>query len=876
MIAGSTEKIKSLQPYRVPLMEPHWIPMGRTFDGYYRWKGESSGNSATAINYLKTRIDLQEGKPEEYDIYINGDDLDPEDGLEIPATQTSLDYVIYNNDDMSNIDFFDTKSFNDTAKLKKVSSDLKKELKDNWDKLSKNVKGIYKVLLYLALGFMVTSLIVIGIMIVKGTIFKDSITDLMKKNMGITDDKLPNEYYQKKFTNQWLFTLLTLILIILAIILTITLTGVISKLTSTYNENSKLLDSVKVYAKATVNSGKKNNALQNGLGSKKDIDENTVDKDGNNLLGRMGPSLHGQKLDELVDNNGNRLYLSYLEIPYYDFSGNVQTGEMIVHKQLADEVLLIFQELYNIQYPIERMELVDNYGADDWKSIEANNTSAFNYRGVNDGPISNGLSNHAYGECIDINPLINPYIDNYWGGGTPDTSHDDKYIDRDGMAGWSETDKKAKADEGTQAYDIFIKYGWRWLKYAGGGNDLDSQHFDKLDPSNAQTIDWSNVSSSSSSSKNSSSSTSSSSSSSNSQITEFTKYQLTDQELTALTAVAFSEQGWDEPRGASVEASLMANLFELQHNGSFNGQTGGTGLYNMVKYSGWFAEVSKYIDSGCKYDYNPGNYSPVTEEEKAVVRSVLVDGKRTIPGYVDEHDSWSEKDFTAYKNRNDRQDITNSREAYTQFETYIINDHGSDYTFWGFSNPDNPGSDAFGYISEENRQRIGEFHYEFDGNVSANTSKMIEVGFVTNFEGLYMMESNFNWDNYLGHNIIYMICGMILSVLKVVLHFILYFRMLIIAGIIAITPAIVVIDAFLKIKGDNGILKRFAVLYLECLFFRPLVQIIYRVFANNNNKTVEDNPFYIMFAVVTLIIITIVYIKKIFRDFRKKETIVEE
>lgn len=53
--------------------------------------------------------------------------------------------------------------------------------------------------------------------------------------------------------------------------------------------------------------------------------------------------------------------LSYLTIPYFDFNGSVQQGHMIVNKKLADEVLLIFQELYKIKYPIEKMELIDNF-----------------------------------------------------------------------------------------------------------------------------------------------------------------------------------------------------------------------------------------------------------------------------------------------------------------------------------------------------------------------------------------------------------------------------------------------------------------------------------------------------------------------------------
>ena len=100
--------------------------------------------------------------------------------------------------------------------------------------------------------------------------------------------------------------------------------------------------------------------------------------------------------------------LSYLTIPHYDFNYNVTTGHLVVAKSVAEEVLDIFAELYDVKYPIERMELIDKYNADDYTSIEYNNTSAFNYRVVSTG--TGKLSNHAFGRAIDINPQQNPYV----------------------------------------------------------------------------------------------------------------------------------------------------------------------------------------------------------------------------------------------------------------------------------------------------------------------------------------------------------------------------------------------------------------------------------------------------------------------------------
>ena len=73
----------------------------------------------------------------------------------------------------------------------------------------------------------------------------------------------------------------------------------------------------------------------------------------------------------------------------------------------ADEFIYLFKELFINKFPIERMELIDNFGGDDIKSMESNNTSAFNYRVISG---KDKLSKHAFGMAIDINPLYNPCV----------------------------------------------------------------------------------------------------------------------------------------------------------------------------------------------------------------------------------------------------------------------------------------------------------------------------------------------------------------------------------------------------------------------------------------------------------------------------------
>lgn len=155
--------------------------------------------------------------------------------------------------------------------------------------------------------------------------------------------------------------------------------------------------------------------------------------------------------------------LAYLQMRYVDFHGMTQVGEMIVHYSLAREVLEIFCELYKSGYQIEKMRLVDEYDADDERSMADNNSSAFNYRVVADTDM---ISMHGYGRAIDVNPLINPYIV----GEKVMPANAVQYVDR--------SKKFAhKIDHDDLCYKLFKARGWTW-----GGDwktQKDYQHFYK-------------------------------------------------------------------------------------------------------------------------------------------------------------------------------------------------------------------------------------------------------------------------------------------------------------------------------------------------------------------------------------------------------------
>ena len=173
--------------------------------------------------------------------------------------------------------------------------------------------------------------------------------------------------------------------------------------------------------------------------------------------------------------------LRYLTIPYIGFDGQEHQGEMIVAVDLADEVLEIFSELYDIGYPIEKMELVDKYGYSDYQTIEANNTSAYNCRKADNN--SSSWSNHAFGRAIDINPQINPCIIN----GSNTHSNANTYANRSDRSSWDENAKKAYIGTDSKIYEIFKNHGWTWGGESFGSNYLDYQHFEKKEKGSSTT-----------------------------------------------------------------------------------------------------------------------------------------------------------------------------------------------------------------------------------------------------------------------------------------------------------------------------------------------------------------------------------------------------
>jgi hypothetical protein len=154
--------------------------------------------------------------------------------------------------------------------------------------------------------------------------------------------------------------------------------------------------------------------------------------------------------------------LRLLTLSYRGFDRRSHTGQLIVNRSVATRVVSVFSRLYRANFPIRRMRLVDAYGGSDFRSIEADNTSAFNCRTATG---SSSWSNHAYGLAIDVNPIENPYVS-----ASGSTAHraSRPYLNRSRI-------RRGMAYPGGVLVSAFRSASWGWGGYWSGAKDY--QHF---------------------------------------------------------------------------------------------------------------------------------------------------------------------------------------------------------------------------------------------------------------------------------------------------------------------------------------------------------------------------------------------------------------
>ncbi len=99
--------------------------------------------------------------------------------------------------------------------------------------------------------------------------------------------------------------------------------------------------------------------------------------------------------------------LRRVEVSYWGYDGRAHQGELIVHRSVAPAMVRVFSKLYQQRFQIARMQRMEHFGGSDTRSMDANNTHAYNCRYVAG---TTRWSEHAYGKSVDINPEQNPYV----------------------------------------------------------------------------------------------------------------------------------------------------------------------------------------------------------------------------------------------------------------------------------------------------------------------------------------------------------------------------------------------------------------------------------------------------------------------------------
>ncbi len=150
---------------------------------------------------------------------------------------------------------------------------------------------------------------------------------------------------------------------------------------------------------------------------------------------------------------------------------------------------------------------------------------------------------------------------------------------------------------------------------------------------------------------------------------------LSEEEILKIASLCQQEQG--SAVGAAAEAELMANKYELASTKSkFKNLYDYVRNNNEANPGSWWWKAGEFMD---KMNASPDILS--------AVKDVIVNGKRTMPPYINEHDGF--KDISSISTGS-----VYNRADYHPNETIVYNNMGSKYTFYSFPTET---SDPFGY-----------------------------------------------------------------------------------------------------------------------------------------------------------------------------------
>ena len=98
--------------------------------------------------------------------------------------------------------------------------------------------------------------------------------------------------------------------------------------------------------------------------------------------------------------------LAWVRLAFWGFDGQRHTGELLVHRTVAADIVQVFGVLYRVRFPQEQVGIVRSYDPDAASTGDGNGTGSFVCRPSTGATY---FSQHAYGLALDLNAFQNPY-----------------------------------------------------------------------------------------------------------------------------------------------------------------------------------------------------------------------------------------------------------------------------------------------------------------------------------------------------------------------------------------------------------------------------------------------------------------------------------
>jgi poly-gamma-glutamate synthesis protein (capsule biosynthesis protein) len=164
--------------------------------------------------------------------------------------------------------------------------------------------------------------------------------------------------------------------------------------------------------------------------------------------------------------------LRLLQFNYVGFDGEIKRGPMIVNASVAEDVLWVFEQLFDAGFALKRVGLAREFHERRWEeqpNSRRSVTASFNCRVVITpaGP-GTEFSQHSYGLAVDVNPLQNPFVRE---DGWVRNRYARPFVDRSG-------EEPGMIHDGDVVVTSFAAIGWSWGGRWSGGKDY--MHFSLL------------------------------------------------------------------------------------------------------------------------------------------------------------------------------------------------------------------------------------------------------------------------------------------------------------------------------------------------------------------------------------------------------------